>query len=78
MFGIELENFDYSKLHWQSDWNGFEIGYDSIDVVGLYCHGELNMYIDMETNRVLEMWFDYDEEEVEAVDFTTNKINDMF
>lgn len=58
---IQLEN-----LRWSSDWNGYEVGYDDIDVVGLYTqyreNGEYNFYIDMETNAILELWKSEDEE----------------
>lgn len=60
--GVLLENLDFRKLHWQSDWDGGEVGYPYISVVGYYVHGELNLYIDIETDIVLEMWFDEEEE----------------
>lgn len=53
---VRLEN-----LIWQSDWNGYEVGYDDIDVVGLYAQEQENedifyFYIDMEKMRILEFW----------------------
>ena len=54
---------DYSKLHWYSDWNGDEVGYDEVLVVGLYSlidFPEINMYIDTENGRILEVWLDED------------------
>ena len=27
---------DYIKDHWSSDWNGYEVGFDDVNVVGLY------------------------------------------
>ena len=53
-----LENLDFGKLHWSSDWNADEVGYDDRNVVGLYHYHELSMYIDMETDEVLEIWFE--------------------
>lgn len=47
------------KLGWESDWNGDEVGFPEVDVVGLYslemaCGDELNLYINTETGEVLE------------------------
>jgi hypothetical protein len=49
---------DYSLLGWQSDWNGYEVGYDDVNVVGLYqmLFTNVYLYIDMDTNTVLEYW----------------------
>lgn len=53
------------EMAWCSDWNGYEVGFDQSEVVGLYQrtinHEEetevmLNAYIDMETRKVLEIW----------------------
>ena len=57
-FGVELENLDYRKLHWQSDWNGYEVGYDERGVIGFYSYGKINMFINMETYEVLEIWLE--------------------
>jgi len=45
-------------LHWQSDWNGYEVGYPEIPVVGLYTSHKLglDLYINTETGEVLEAW----------------------
>ncbi|BDA81568.1 hypothetical protein [Staphylococcus phage vB_SsapH-Golestan-100] len=59
--GITLENLDYHRLHWLSDWDGHEVGFSDSDVISHYMHGELNLYIDTETDTVLEMWFDEEE-----------------
>lgn len=52
-------------LHWQSDWAGDEVGYDSINIVGLYSlttiMNTVYFYIDMETGTVLEAWTDGEE-----------------
>jgi hypothetical protein len=52
----------YDDLLWQSDWNGYELGYDDISVVGLYSlkNTELNFYIDMDKGKILDGWNDYD------------------
>ena len=56
---IELNN-----LVWSSDWNGDEVGYPELGVVGLYSQerddGSYSFYIDMETNKVLEFWKEED------------------
>jgi len=42
-------------LHWQSDWNGDEVGFDDIDVVGLYSSATLghSFYLNTENGEVL-------------------------
>lgn len=66
---IELQ-LTIDGLGWSSDWNGYEVGYDNVDVVGLYTkrieddqdnEKVINFYIDMDTNRVLDMWIDLEE-----------------
>lgn len=59
--GVLFENLDYRKLHWQSDWNGDEVGYPERCVIGYYTYRELNLYIDTENDEVVEMWFDEEE-----------------
>lgn len=57
---------DYSKLVWQSDWNGEEVGYDAVSVVGLYTlkgFPEMNVYIDVEKGIILEAFLDYEDED---------------
>lgn len=46
-----------SNIHWSSDWNGYEVGYDYVDVVGLYSSEKLgvDMYINAENGEVLEI-----------------------
>lgn len=53
----------YWELHWQSDWNGYEVGYPEIDIVGFYTipETETNLYVDVETAIILEIW-EYDDE----------------
>ncbi|WWT40265.1 hypothetical protein [Staphylococcus phage PT1-4] len=60
--GVFFENIDLSSIHWYSDFNGDEVGYPYSNVVGYYTYYDLNMYIDMETLNVLELWFDEEEE----------------
>ncbi|ELK4158079.1 hypothetical protein Q6858_000676 [Staphylococcus pseudintermedius] len=57
---FDFETFDFSKLMWHSDWNGDEVGYDDVDVVGYYSYHDLNLYIDANTLNILEAWFDED------------------
>ncbi|MFJ7982344.1 hypothetical protein ACIQ1D_18960 [Lysinibacillus xylanilyticus] len=56
---------DISEFHWQSDWNGDEVGFPEIETVGLYtdfinCY---TYYIDMDSLRILEVFNDREEEE---------------
>ena len=60
--GAFFENIDLNSLHWYSDFNGDEVGYPYSNVVGYYMYYDLNMYIDMGTLNVLELWFDEEEE----------------
>lgn len=43
------------NLHWQSDWNGYELGFPDVHCVGLYFSIELNslFYINYEDSKVL-------------------------
>lgn len=61
---------DYSKLHWHSDFMLSEIlGIDYDDMVddraagcySLMSFPEINMYIDVENNKILEVWLEEDE-----------------
>lgn len=53
-----------AELIWQSDWNGEELGYDDILVVGLYHIRDTNtyVYLNTETGDILESWEMDDEE----------------
>lgn len=53
----------YEKIAWSSDWNGYEVGYSDIPVVGLYSFAgtEVYMYINSEDGSILEMWSSDDE-----------------
>lgn len=60
---------NYSKLHWYSDWMYSEIygepeSEEGDTVVGYYSvidFPEINMYIDVENNRILEVWLDVED-----------------
>lgn len=47
----------FGNLGWSSDWNGDEVGYDHVDVVGLYLLNDTDFgfYINMETMEILEV-----------------------
>ena len=56
-------NIYLEGLVWQSDWNGNEVGFDDVAIVGLYSQERAdektyNFYIDMETMRILDFWVD--------------------
>ena len=52
-------------MKWESDWNGYEVGYDDVLVVGLYMlDDETYAYIDVENNIILEKWKLEDLEEI--------------
>lgn len=53
-----FEKINLKELHWLSDWDGDDVGYDERGVIGLYSYGKINMYIDMETYEVLEIWLE--------------------
>lgn len=51
-----------AEFIWQSDWNGDEVGYPECNVVGLYMYYDMYMYLDTETNQILEYWFEESED----------------
>lgn len=53
-----------SDLHWQSDFNGDEVGFDDIDVVGLYSSVTLghSLYLNTENGEVLAIFSDEDDD----------------
>lgn len=59
MIGLKVS--DFSLLHWESDWNGDEVGLDC-EVAGLWRvpasdrSPELYLYVDAESCEVLEVW----------------------
>lgn len=54
----------YDKIGWSSDWNGYEVGYEDIPVVGLYSFlgTEIYLYLNTEDSTILEMWESGEEE----------------
>lgn len=51
---------DLTDTAWQSDWNGYEVGFPEAEVVGLYAQarddGTYYFYIDMGEGKVLDFW----------------------
>jgi hypothetical protein len=48
----------FENLHWYSDYNGYEVGYDDVLVVGLYAIKDSHQecYINSEDGTILELW----------------------
>ena len=57
------EIIQFTALHWQSDWNGYEVGFDEVEIVGCYSQGPHNYYIDIENSMVLEHWENENDDE---------------
>lgn len=55
---------DYTEDHWWSDWNGDEVGFDNVNVVGLYSvpDSPISYYVDTENGYVLDAWAEVDED----------------
>ena len=55
---------DYTKDHWWSDWNGDAVGFDDVNVVGLYSvpDSSISYYVDTENGYVLDAWAEVDED----------------
>ena len=55
---------DYTADHWWSDWIGYEVGFDDVDVVGLYYipDSPITYYVDVESGYVLDAWAEEDED----------------
>ena len=53
---------DYTKDRWSSDWNGYEVGFDEVEVVGLYSvpDSSISYYVNVENGYVLDAWTDED------------------
>lgn len=62
MFDFETNPDIFRKLHWQSDWDPEDLGYEGEFVIGLYTYHDLNLYINMENLEILEAWFNDEEE----------------
>lgn len=60
-----LSTIELINLAWSSDWNGDEVGYPEVGVVGLYSQerddGSYSFYIDVETGKVLDFWKDVEQ-----------------
>lgn len=56
------DRIEWHRLAWSSDWNGYEVGYPGVPVVGLYSDRTYSYYINTETQTVLEKWKDDEEE----------------
>lgn len=52
------QTVDYVSHHWSSDWNGDEVGFDDVLVVGLYSIPDqpIYYYVNTENGEVLEAW----------------------
>lgn len=50
-------------LVWSSDWNGYEVGYPGVEVVGLYVSDSLecDFYIDASTGEILDVFKEQEE-----------------
>lgn len=49
----------HQNFMWSSDWDGHEVGYPDIPVVGLYTlrvNPNIDVYINMGTLEILEAW----------------------
>lgn len=59
----QMLKIDWKNFVWSSDWDGEDVDYPNVPVVGLYrLKGtEIYFYIDIEENKVLEYWSDEDE-----------------
>lgn len=56
------EKVNYTVLCWNSDWNGYEVGFPEVCVVGLYSDLDGNdYYINTENGVVLEVIEDFEE-----------------
>ena len=55
---------DYTEDHWWSDWNGDEVGFDDVNVVGLYSipDSPISYYVDTENGYVLDAWAEVGED----------------
>lgn len=55
---------NYTADHWSSDWNGDEVGFDDVLVVGLYSVPDtpIMYYVDTESGEVLDAWADGEED----------------
>lgn len=52
---------ELKNLIWQSDCNGYELGYDDVAVVGIYMSEDVMYYVDTETMKILEVIYGEDD-----------------
>lgn len=60
------DTVDYTKMGWQSDWDGEDVGFDDVLIVGLYSdpnHEDVMYYINMETRKILQVLIEGEEED---------------
>lgn len=50
----------YDTFIWQSDFNGYEVGYDDVEVVGFYNYHDLVFLVDVEKEEILEIYKEED------------------
>lgn len=58
---------DWNDLHWYSDWNGYEVGYPDIEVVGLYAlkmNPKILFYVDTENQKIINAFIEGDNDEL--------------
>lgn len=58
---IELDG-----VSWQSDWNGYEVGFDTVEIVSLFSGTtkdgfECRFYTDSSQYRLLEFWLEHEQ-----------------
>ena len=59
------DEVDFNRLHWQSDWNGYEVGHDNVEVIGLYSdpnNEKVDYYINVDTHRIVEILIEGEED----------------
>lgn len=59
------DEVDINRLNWQSDWEGYEVGHDDVEVIGLYSdpnNEKVDYYIDVETYKVVEVLIEGEED----------------
>ncbi len=76
---IEFDSVNYMN-GWQSDWNGYEVGYPLIDVVGFYASENGYFYVDMSSfnsPRPLQYFDDSLEDDEEGEDFCVTLVMNL-
>lgn len=57
---------NYDDLIWVGSWDGYKVGYDNINTVGLYYledMPEIAMYIDKDNFKILKVWLESDDDD---------------